>query len=137
VYAGSDLRRRSGVCRDSSILHSNNLDQVSSVSHPRLHPLSNLLACLLCLTPLVLAAQTEAVISEDRVRGSVISVQGEAVANVTIEIRDLRGTRVAWGFTDQSGMFKVSTAARPGPYILLAAKGLQVADERKGRRVTP
>jgi tetratricopeptide (TPR) repeat protein len=37
---------------------------------------------------------------------------------------------MATGFTDAAGSFAITTAARPGEYLLLAAKELQIGDER-------
>jgi tetratricopeptide (TPR) repeat protein len=64
------------------------------------------------------------------IHGLIVTAQGRPVARATVEVRDLRGVKMATGFTDTAGSFAITTAAKPGEYVLLAAKELQIGDER-------
>jgi tetratricopeptide (TPR) repeat protein len=60
----------------------------------------------------------------------IVTAQGHPVARAAVEVRDLRGIKMATGLTDTAGSFAISTAAKPGEYMLLAAKELQIGDQR-------
>jgi len=60
----------------------------------------------------------------------IVTAQGQPVSRATVEMRDLRGMKMATGFTDTAGNFAITTAAKPGEYVLIAAKELQIGDER-------
>jgi len=47
-----------------------------------------------------------------------------------VELRNLRGIKIMSGITDSAGSFHLMTAAKRGEYILIAAKELQIGDER-------
>lgn len=64
------------------------------------------------------------------IRGSIVNQQGQPIANVTVQIRDLRGIQRGSSLTDNGGTFAIRTAAEPGDYIVLAAKELQTMNER-------
>jgi hypothetical protein len=59
-----------------------------------------------------------------------VTAQGHPVPRAAVEVRNLRGIKMAAGFTDTAGSFAVTTVAKPGEYVILAAKELQVGDER-------
>jgi tetratricopeptide (TPR) repeat protein len=69
-------------------------------------------------------------IHASQVRGWVVNAQGQPVADVTVEIRDLRGLEMGGSFTNQRGAFVIDIAAEPGEYIVLAATPSQSNEER-------
>jgi tetratricopeptide (TPR) repeat protein len=90
----------------------------------------------LCFFSLVLLSSVaaQAQLPEESMRtiihGSVTTPEGQPVPFATVEVRDLRGTKMAAGLTSGAGSFAISTAARSGEYVLLAAKRLQIRDQR-------
>jgi tetratricopeptide (TPR) repeat protein len=89
-----------------------------------------LLLPVLLLTSLVTGAQTSDPNRPTLIHGLIITAQGQPVARATVEVRDLRGVKIASGFTDAAGSFAINTVAKPGEYLLLAAKELQIEDAR-------
>jgi tetratricopeptide (TPR) repeat protein len=88
-------------------------------------------ACLvLALTSLAAVGQTADPTPRTLIHGLIMTAQGYPVVRATVEVRDLRGMKVATGFTDTTGSFAITTAAQPGEYVLLAAKELQLGDRR-------
>jgi tetratricopeptide (TPR) repeat protein len=115
--------------------------EVSSLAIARRTPSACFVfAGLLVLTPLVLTllvltsrpavAQTPDASRRTLIHGLVVTAQGQPVARATVEVRDLRGMEIASGFTDAAGGFAITLAAKPGEYMLLAEKDLQIGDER-------
>jgi hypothetical protein len=88
------------------------------------------LLLVLLLTSLVTGAQTPDTSRRTLIHGLIITAQGQPVASATVEVRDLRGMKIATGFTDTAGSFAITTVAKPGEYVLLAAKELQIEDAR-------
>ena len=90
----------------------------------------------LCFSSLVLLSSVaaQAQLPEESMRtiihGSVTTPEGQPVPFATVEVRDLRGTKMAASLTSDAGSFAISTAARSGEYVLLAAKRLQIRDQR-------
>lgn len=96
---------------------------------------STSLACLLLPLSLLLAslassAQTPDASRPTFIHGLILTADGQPVARATVELRDLRGMKMAVGFTDSAGRFAITTTAMPGEYVLLGAKELQIGDER-------
>jgi tetratricopeptide (TPR) repeat protein len=58
----------------------------------------------------------------------IVTSRGVPVADATVELRDLRGTKVGASHSDVAGNFEINLPAHPGDYILIAAKELQVTD---------
>jgi tetratricopeptide (TPR) repeat protein len=110
--------------------YSKNPNQANRVSPASLIIFVSLSLCLFLFAPLALSAQSPKMIATESVRGYVITTQGQTVAGAMVEIRDPHGIQMGKGFTDSAGSFKISTAAEPGEYILLAAKGSQLGQER-------
>jgi hypothetical protein len=52
------------------------------------------------------------------------------VVRATVELRDLRGMKMAVGLTESAGKFAITTAAMPGEYVLLVEKEPEIGDER-------
>jgi tetratricopeptide (TPR) repeat protein len=88
------------------------------------------LSLLFVLAPLSTVGQTPDANRRTLIHGSIVTAQGQPVARATVEVRDLRGMKMATGFTDTAGSFAITTAAKPGEYVLLAAKELQIGDEQ-------
>jgi tetratricopeptide (TPR) repeat protein len=86
-----------------------------------------LLLVLLCLDSF---AQVPNAGSQKLLHGSIFTSQGQPAAEVTVEIRDLRGIRVGKGVTDSSGNFEIRGTAERGEYHLIAARAFQIRDER-------
>jgi tetratricopeptide (TPR) repeat protein len=84
---------------------------------------------LLCIC-LDSAAQSPSAAGPELLHGSVFSAQGQPAAEAVVELRDLRGIKVASAVTDGSGNFQIDSAATPGEYVFLATSGVQVRDEQ-------
>jgi len=82
------------------------------------------------LTSLITVAQTPDAIRRTLIHGFIITARGQPVADATVEVRDLRGIKIATGLTDTTGSFAITTVAKSGEYVLLAAKELQIEDAR-------
>jgi Tfp pilus assembly protein PilF len=74
-------------------------------------------------------AQVPSVGSEQLLHGSIFTSQGQPAAAVTVEMRDLRGIKVASGVTDSTGNFEISGNAEPGEYVFVALKEFEIRDE--------
>jgi tetratricopeptide (TPR) repeat protein len=116
--------------------HSNDVHQLSWVfTSSRNHSLQKhsliLFAILLFLGLASLAsAQIESAPPAIHVRGSVVTHEGEPVADATVEIRDLQGNELRKSSTDAGGSFEILAAMVPGEYILLAANRTELQDRR-------
>ncbi len=60
--------------------------------------------------------------------GSILTAQGEPAAAVTVEMRDLRGIKVASAVTNNAGNFQMTGKAEPGEYVLVALRTFQIQD---------
>jgi len=112
-------------------LHNKKVNQLSWVVAAK----ETTLACLVLfliflLTSLSTVAQTPDPNRRALIHGLIVTAQGEPIARATVELRDLRGVKIATGFTDTAGNFAITMSAKPGEYVLLAAKELQIGDER-------
>jgi tetratricopeptide (TPR) repeat protein len=67
---------------------------------------------------------------QELLHGSIFSAQGQPAAEAAVELRDLRGIRVASALTDGSGNFQIHSAAAPGEYVFLATSGYQIRYEQ-------
>ncbi len=85
---------------------------------------------LLLVVTSPLFAQIFVATDTKHVYGSVVTGEGEPVANATVEIRDLHGIGQGKDFTDANGSFEISTKTGTGQYILLASKDPQVEEAR-------
>jgi tetratricopeptide (TPR) repeat protein len=136
--AAGSRSSRCGSCHESTKCrwHSKKVNQLSRLISPWLivergaPSFHSLLLPLLVLASLSAAAQTPDVSRRSLIHGLIVTAQGQPVACATVEMRDLRGRKIATGFTDTAGKFAITTAAQPGEYMLLAAKELQIEDER-------
>src|ERR1700691_3732502 len=92
--------------------HSKKVDQLSCLVIERgtslacFVPLLFLLASLL-LASLATAAETPDTSRPSFIHGLVATAQGQPVARATVELRDLRGMKMAAGFTDSAGKFAI------------------------------
>jgi tetratricopeptide (TPR) repeat protein len=91
---------------------------------------ARLFPIILLFAPIFSAAQILKDSPPELIHGSIVTTQGQPIANATVEIRDLRGRQIGAGHTNTAGSFQISAAAEPGEYIVLAAKELQTTDER-------
>jgi tetratricopeptide (TPR) repeat protein len=64
------------------------------------------------------------------IHGDIINSEGRAVPSAMVELRDLRGVKMGSGLSNSTGSFAFTTPAQPGQYVLLAAKQMQIADQR-------
>jgi tetratricopeptide (TPR) repeat protein len=132
MAAGSRSSRR-GICHERTKCrsYSKKANQLSWLYVEReTAPASLVLCLLLVLTSLGTVAQTPEANGRTLIHGLIVTAQGRPVARATVEMRDLHGIKMATGFTDAAGNFAITTAAKPGEYVLLAAKELQMGDER-------
>jgi tetratricopeptide (TPR) repeat protein len=92
-------------------------------------PACLILSLLFALTSVAVVGQTPDPNRRTLIHGVILTSQGHPIARAMVEVRDLRGIKMAAGFTDTAGSFAITTAAKAGEYILLAAKELQLGDE--------
>jgi len=124
---------RWGICRNRGkcCWYSNKTNRLSwLVVQKGTPPPCVVLFLLLVLTSLTTVGQTPDLNRPTLIHGLIVTAQGRPTARATVEVRDLRGVKVATGITDAAGRFAITMAAKPGEYVLLAAKGLLLADER-------
>jgi tetratricopeptide (TPR) repeat protein len=120
------------ICRErsNSCWYRKKANQLSWLVVDRGTPRACLVFCLLLvLTSLTAVGQTPDPNRGTLIHGLIVTAQGGPVARATVEVRDLRGVKMATGLTDTAGRFAITTAAKPGEYVLLAARELQIADE--------
>jgi hypothetical protein len=86
-----------------------------------------LLALLWCIGAV---AQAPVAGGRKLLHGSIFTAQGQPAAEAMVEIRDLRGIKVASGVTDSTGNFEISGVAEPGDYIVLVTRALQIRGEQ-------
>ncbi len=134
--AGRLSRVQSNRQRQKNFLHNKDVHQLSWVFSSYLGrffqkrlPIffSILLFFLLAICSI---AQTPDIILATHVRGSVVTHDGQPIANATVEIRDLKGNELGKSSTDSGGAFEIATTASPGEYILLAGNRAQLEDQR-------
>jgi Tfp pilus assembly protein PilF len=87
------------------------------------------LLLLLCSAAVDSTAQVPGASSEQLLHGSIFTAQGQPAAAVTVEMRDLRGIKVASGVTDSTGNFEISGSAEPGEYVFVALREFEIRDE--------
>jgi tetratricopeptide (TPR) repeat protein len=110
--------------------YSKKANQLSCLVIERGTSLACLVPLLFLLASLATAAETPDASRLTLIHGLIVTSQGQPVARATLELRDLRGMKMAVGFTDSAGRFAITTTAMPGEYVLLVAKELQIEDER-------
>jgi len=64
------------------------------------------------------------------VHGSITTAQGQPAADVSVELRDIRGVRMGTAITNNAGNFEIKTSAAAGEYVLLAAKEPELTGEQ-------
>ena len=124
---------RFGVCFRSSNRrsYSKKADQLNCLAIEQGTSLASLvLSLLFLLTSLTAGAQTSDASRLTFIHGLIVTSQGQPVARAMVELRDLRGMKIAAGFTDSAGKFAITTTAMPGEYVLLVTNQLQIGDER-------
>jgi tetratricopeptide (TPR) repeat protein len=124
---------RFGIChqRTNCGSYSKKVNQLSRLVIESATSLACLvLAILFLLTSVAAAAETPDAPRGDSIRGLIATAQGQRVARAAVELRDLRGIKMAAGFTDSAGRFALTTTAKPGEYVLLITKDSQMRDER-------
>jgi tetratricopeptide (TPR) repeat protein len=75
-------------------------------------------------------AQVHNATGQELLHGSIFTAQGQPAAEAAVELRDLRGIKVASAVTDGSGNFEINSAAAPGEYVFLATSGYQIRYEQ-------
>jgi tetratricopeptide (TPR) repeat protein len=111
--------------------YSKKVDQLSCLAIERGTALAFLvLSLLFLLTSLTAEAQTPDASRLTLIHGLIVTTQGQPVDRATVELRNLRGMKIAAGFTDSAGKFAITTTATPGEYVLLVTNELQMRDER-------
>lgn len=132
MTAGSRSRRR-GTCyeRTKCRCYSKKVNQLGCLAVKKRTASALVLSLLLVLTSLSAIGQSP---DPNRrtlvIRGLIVTAQGRPVARAAVEVRDLRGIKMATGLTDTAGSFAITTVAKPGEYLVLAAKKFQIGDER-------
>lgn len=63
------------------------------------------------------------------VSGSVVALNGKALSDVRVDLRDSNGTTVAYGYTNSAGQFALAEVPT-GMYQIVAVKGTNSAEER-------
>jgi tetratricopeptide (TPR) repeat protein len=123
---------RCGIChrRTNPRSYSKKVNQLSSLVLDKGATLACLALLLLLLASLATAAETPDTGRRTFIHGLIVTEQGQPVARATVELRDLRGMKMAVGYTDSAGRFAITTTAIYGEYVLLVAKELQMGDER-------
>lgn len=123
----SPVRFRNPIPKNSN--HPKRRNKVYSVRPWSSPILALLLSSFLLAVPTRFVAQIGAG-RPKHVHGSIVSFEGEPVADATVEIRDLRGIPLGSSFSDISGRFEIYADAVTGQYMLLASKGARFADVR-------
>ncbi len=124
---------RFGICRQrtSRGSYSKKANQLSCLVIESATSLAGLvLALLFLLTSLAPAAETPDTTRRTFIHGLIATTQGQPVARATVELRNLRGMKIAACSTDNAGRFAITTTAEPGEYVLLVTKDLRIRDER-------
>src|ERR1700728_3666188 len=124
---------RCGICCKiaNCRLYSKKVNQLNRLTIERGTSLVRLtLSLFFLLAALTVGAQTPDASRLIFIHGLIATARGQPVARATVELRDLRGMKMAAGFTDSAGKFALTTTAIPGEYVLLAVKELQIGDER-------
>ena len=110
--------------------YSKKVNQLSCLVIARGTSLACLVSLLFLLASLPTAAETPDTSRRTFIHGLIATAEGHPVARATVELRDLRGMKMAVGFTDGAGRFAITATAMPGEYVLVVAKELQIGDER-------
>jgi tetratricopeptide (TPR) repeat protein len=124
---------RSRTCpqKASRRSHSKKADQLNCLAiESEISLVCLVLSLLFLLTSLTAGAQTPDASRLTLIHGLIVTAQGQPVARATVEVRDLRGIKMAAAFTDSGGRFAITTTAELGEYVLLVADELQISDER-------
>jgi len=123
---------RCGICheRTNRRSYSKKVNQLTCLVIKRSRSVACLVLSLSCLlASLASSAQTPDASRPTLIHGLILTAHGQPVARATVELRDLRGIRIAASFTDSAGRFAITTTAMPGECVLLVAKELQIVDE--------
>jgi tetratricopeptide (TPR) repeat protein len=111
--------------------YSKKVNQLNCLAIGRGTPLTCLVLSLLFLiTSLSAGAQTPDGSRLTLIHGLIVTSEGQPVARAAVEVRDLRGMKMAAGFTDSHGRFAITTAAKLGESVLLVTNELQIREER-------
>src|ERR1700676_517404 len=101
--------------------YSKKVNQLSCLVIERGTSLACLVPLLFLLASLATAAETPGTSRRTFIHGLIVTAQGQPVARAAVELRDLRGMKMAVGSTDSAGKFDITTTAMPGEYVLLVA----------------
>jgi len=125
-------RWRARYKRTNCQWYSKKVDQFSWLAVRETFPAYLLFLFLLffLLASFATAAETPDSSRHTIIHGLIATAQGQPVAGATVELRDLRGIKMAVGSTDDTGRFALTAVANPGKYILLVTKELQITDEQ-------
>ncbi len=108
-----------------------NVDRLNSISTPRRIGFSCLsLVFLLLAVSLDSRAQASNSVVQELLHGSVFTAQGQPATEAAVELRDLRGIKIASAVTDGTGNFAINSAASPGEYVFLVSSGYQIRYEQ-------
>jgi tetratricopeptide (TPR) repeat protein len=131
MVAGSRSSRCGRCCQNAKCrCYSNKVNQLNCLAIKRGTSLACLVLPLLFLLTSFARAQTPDASRLTLIHGLIATAQGQPVAHATVEIRDLRGMKMAAGFTDSAGSFAITTTVKLGEYVLLVTNELQIREER-------
>lgn len=108
-----------------------NVDQLNSLSTASRTGLFCLSLVFLLLSASVGAgAQVPNAIEQNLLHGSIFTAQGQPAVEAAVELRDLRGIKIASALTDGTGNFEIDSGAAPGEYVFLVSTGYQIRYEQ-------
>jgi tetratricopeptide (TPR) repeat protein len=111
--------------------HYRNVDQLNRLSIPSRTGLFCLSLLFLLLSASIhTGAQVPDAKEQDLLHGSIFTAQGQPAAEATVELRDLRGIKIASALTDGTGGFEINSGAGPGEYFFLVSSGYQISYEQ-------
>ena len=117
-------------CHSCCSHHYRNVDQLNGLSKPgRIGLFCLSLVFLLLPASVDLRAQVPNAMEQELLHGSIFTAQGQPEAEAAVELRDLRGLKVASAVTDGMGNFEIDSAAGPGEYLFLVSAGYQIRYE--------
>ena len=111
--------------------HYRNVDQLSSLSVPRgIGLFCPSLLFLLLSASIDTGAQVPNAAGQHLLHGSIFTAQGQPAVEAAVELRDLRGIKIASALTDGTGNFEINSGAPPGEYVFLVSTGYQIKYEQ-------
>ncbi len=110
--------------------HYRNVDQLNSLSTPSRIWFCLSLVFLLLSASIHTGAQVPDAKEQNLLHGSIFTAQGQPAVEAAVELRDLRGIKIASALTDGTGNFEIDSGAAPGEYVFLVSTGYQIRYEQ-------